>query len=115
MLNLSDEKIIEGILKEFAGLAAHPRKSGHEKAVSDYLASRLRELGAQVHQDKVNNIIADVPASKGCETVPRTILQGHMDMVCVAKPGVAYGSVERSHPDNPGREYPSSRWHQPGS
>ena len=76
MLNLSDEEIIEGILKEFAGLAAHPRKSGHEKAVSDYLASRLRELGAQVHQDKVNNIIADVPASKGCETVPCTILQG---------------------------------------
>ena len=50
MLNLSDEEIIEGILKEFAGLAAHPRKSGHEKAVSDYLASRLRELGAQVYR-----------------------------------------------------------------
>lgn len=94
MLNLSDEEIIEGILKEFAGLAAHPRKSGHEKAVSDYLASRLRALGAQVHQDKVNNIIADVPASKGCETVPRTILQGHMDMVCVAKPGVAYDPLK---------------------
>lgn len=94
MLNLSDEEIIEGILKEFAGLAAHPRKSGHEKAVSDYLASRLRELGAQVHQDKVNNIIADVPASNGCETVPRTILQGHMDMVCVAKPGVAYDPLK---------------------
>lgn len=94
MLNLSDEEIIEGILKEFAGLAAHPRKSGHEKAVSDYLASRLRGLGAQVHQDKVNNIIADVPASKGCETVPRTILQGHMDMVCVAKPGVAYDPLK---------------------
>ena len=94
MLNLSDEEIIEGILKEFAGLAAHPRKSGHEKAVSDYLASRLRALGAQVHQTRSTTSLQDVPASKGCETVPRTILQGHMDMVCVAKPGVAYDPLK---------------------
>jgi dipeptidase D len=88
------EAIIDGIVKEFAGLAAHPRKSGHEKAVSDYLAARLRSLGATVHQDAVNNIIADVPATKGCEKVPLTLLQGHMDMVCVAKPGVKYDPLK---------------------
>lgn len=87
---MENEKIIEGILKEFAGLARHPRKSGHEKAVSDYIADRLRQLGAAVVQDKVNNIIADVPATAGFEDVPLTIIQGHMDMVCVGKPGKEY-------------------------
>ena len=84
---MENEKIIEGVLQEFAGLARHPRKSGHEKEVSDYIAARLRQLGASVVQDEVNNIIADVPATKGYEDVPLTIIQGHMDMVCVAKPG----------------------------
>ena len=28
---MENEKIIEGVLQEFAGLAKHPRKSGHEK------------------------------------------------------------------------------------
>ena len=45
---MENEKIIEGVLQEFAGLARHPRKSGHEKEVSDYIAARLRQLGASV-------------------------------------------------------------------
>ena len=94
VLSAKQDAIIDGIVKEFSGLAAHPRKSGHEKAVSDYLAARLTELGATVHQDAVNNIIADVPATPGCEEVPLTLLQGHMDMVCVAKRGVAYDPLK---------------------
>ena len=90
MLPTNQNDIIDGIVKEFSGMAAHPRKSGHEKEVSDYIVKRLQELGATVHQDAVNNVIADVPATKGCEAAPLTLLQGHMDMVCVAKPGVAY-------------------------
>lgn len=83
--------IIEGILNEFKGLAKHPRPSHHEKAVSDYLKDRLQALGVDdVTQDEVYNIIANVPASKGCENWPRVMLQGHMDMVCVAKPGVDF-------------------------
>ena len=62
-----------------------------EKKVSDYIVSRLHELGIQhVVQDEVYNVIADVPATTGCESYPLTIIQGHMDMVCVAKPGVDY-------------------------
>lgn len=87
----NDAGIIDGVLQEFAGLAKHPRPSHHEKAVSDYIVSRLRQLGVtQIVQDEVYNIIADVPASAGCESWPKVMLQGHMDMVCVAKPGVAY-------------------------
>ena len=88
---MHDNEIIEGIIAEFKGLAKHPRPSHHEKAVSDYIVSRLHELGVtDVIQDDVYNIVANVPATKGCESWPRTVLQGHMDMVCVAKPGVDF-------------------------
>lgn len=65
---MNDHEIIEGVIHEFAGLAKHPRPSHHEKGVSDYIVSRLHELGvADVTQDEVYNVIANVPASKGCE------------------------------------------------
>jgi len=86
----SDSEILEGVLAEFTALAAYPRPSEHEKAVSDYLLRRLRQLGLDPIQDNVYNIIADVPATPGKESVPLTIIQGHMDMVCVAAPGRAY-------------------------
>ena len=73
---MHDNEIIEGIIAEFKGLAKHPRPSHHEKAVSDYIVSRLRELGVtDVVQDDVYNIVANVPASKGCESWPITVLQ----------------------------------------
>ena len=82
--------ILEGVLQEFAPIAQIPRPSGHEKAVSDYLCQRLRELDLTVVQDEKWNIIAELAASKGLEGAPRTILQSHMDMVCVAEDGVTY-------------------------
>lgn len=85
-----DQGILEGVLEEFGKLAAIPRKSGHERAVSDFLKKRLEELGFRAAQDETLNIIADKPASPGFEKAPRTILQGHMDMVCVAEKGYAY-------------------------
>ena len=58
--------IVDGVLAEFEKLAAIPRKSGEEKAVSDFLKSYLTEQGFRVVQDEVNNIIADAPATPGC-------------------------------------------------
>ena len=87
---IDDAKLLETVISEFEALTHIPRPSGHEKAVSDYLKKRFEELGCTVTQDEVLNIIAELPATKGCEAAPRTILQGHMDMVCVAKPGVIY-------------------------
>ncbi len=83
-------RILDGVLKEFGRLAVIPRMSCHEKAVSDFLKGYLEELGCTVVQDEVCNIIADKPASPGFEGAPLVILQGHMDMVCVAKEGYDY-------------------------
>lgn len=77
----------QAIIDEFLELAKIPRKSGHEKAVSDYLFGWADKHGFSVVQDAVNNVIIDKPANPGYEHKPLTILQGHMDMVCVATEG----------------------------
>lgn len=89
-----NNEILEGVLAEFKHLAAIPRKSGHEQAVSDFLKKYLADAGFAVIQDEKNNIIADKPASKGFEKTPLTILQGHMDMVCVAEEGYAFDPLK---------------------
>ena len=88
---VQDKELIELVMEEFKGFAKHPRPSHHEKAISDYLVNRLQALGVtEVVQDEAYNIIAEVPATTGYEKAPLTILQGHMDMVCVAKPGYPF-------------------------
>ena len=84
------EKILDGVLEEFAKLAAIPRPSGHEEQVSNYLKNFFEEHGFEVVQDDSKNIIAEIPASVGKENAPLTILQAHMDMVCVAAEGYEY-------------------------
>ncbi len=91
---MTKSDILQSVMQEFRALAAIPRPSGHEKAVSDYLLAHLEEMGLAVVQDERNNIIADLAASPGRENAPRVILQGHMDMVCVAAPGVSYEPLQ---------------------
>ena len=80
----------DSIIKDFLLLAAIPRKSHHEEAVSLFLKSWAEGKGLDVCRDEAGNIIIDKPASPGFEGAPRTILQAHMDMVCVAEPGREY-------------------------
>lgn len=81
-----DQHIIDNVVDFFVQLTHFPRPSGHEKAVSDHLAAWGRSHAWTVQQDKVHNVIVDIPASAGFEHAPTTILQAHMDMVCVADP-----------------------------
>jgi len=78
------------ILDNFLSLTRIPRKSHHEEAVSRFLYQWALEKGLSACRDQAGNVIVDKPASPGCENAPRTILQGHMDMVCVAEPGRDY-------------------------
>ena len=84
------ETILNGVLAEFEKLAAIPRPSRHEEQVSNYLKRFFETRGLKVVQDGFKNIIAEVPASPGKEDAPLTILQAHMDMVCVAEDGYAF-------------------------
>ena len=88
------DEILEGVLAEFKKLAEIPRPSKHEEKVSAYLYQHLITLGFDVTQDQHHNIIVEVPASEGKENAPLTILQGHMDMVCVAEAGYDYDALK---------------------
>ena len=89
-MNMTDNEILEGVLEEFKNIAKIPRPSGHEKEISDFLRDYFGELGFEPFQDDVNNVIVNTAASGGYEDAPLTILQAHMDMVCVAADGVPY-------------------------
>ena len=82
-----NDEILEGVLNEFKKLAEIPRPSKHEEKISAHLQQDLIKFGFDVTQDKLKNLIVDVPASDGKENAPLTILQSHMDMVCVAEKG----------------------------
>ncbi len=83
-------EILEGVLDEFKNLAAIPRPSKHEERVSNFLKEYLQAQGFQVAQDENKNIVAEIPASPDKKNAPLTILQAHMDMVCVAAENYKY-------------------------
>ena len=85
-----EESVLESVLAEFQEIAKIPRPSGHEEKISTYLYKRIKAMGLDVVQDEKLNIIADKPAAPGYEGVARTVLQAHMDMVCVADEGVRF-------------------------
>ena len=86
----TDAQIIDATLAYFDNLAAIPRQSGNEQQVSNYLFDWAEGRGLNVKQDGANNIIFDVPATDGLDKLPMVGLQAHMDMVCIAAPGIAY-------------------------
>ena len=90
---MTNEEIKESVIQEFAKLAKIPRPSGHEEKVAEFLQGYLKELGLSVVKDEVGNIIADKAASPGCENAPTIVLQGHMDMVCVARKGYEFNPL----------------------
>lgn len=72
----------EPIFDFFSQIAAIPRCSGHEKAISDYLVKFAKSRNLEVIQDSALNVIIKKPGTKGYENAPGVIIQGHMDMVC---------------------------------
>ncbi len=79
--SMSDKEIIDTVVDNFMPLTKVPRPSHHEEKISNWLANWAREQGFETKQDKVYNVMFDVPATKGMENKPLGILQGHMDMV----------------------------------
>ena len=78
------------ILSNFLSLCAIPHKSHHEEAISAFLYDWGVKKGLRTVRDEAGNVILDKPASPGHENAPVTILQAHMDMVCVAEDGREY-------------------------
>ena len=66
----------------FATLCRIPRQSKNEAALREHLRQWAIERGLESTVDTAGNLIIRKPASKGRESVPGTILQAHLDMVC---------------------------------
>lgn len=76
----------EKVFYYFEKICSIPHGSGNIDRLSDYLAAFAGERKLFHIQDEMKNIIIVKDASKGYESAPPVILQGHMDMVAVKKP-----------------------------
>ncbi|WP_295160887.1 aminoacyl-histidine dipeptidase [uncultured Brachyspira sp.] len=72
----------EEVFRWFAEISKIPRKSKHEKQISDFLMLFAKDRNLEAYQDEVYNVIIKKKASKGYENTVPVIIQGHMDMVC---------------------------------
>ncbi|MCH3907268.1 MAG: aminoacyl-histidine dipeptidase [Sphaerochaeta sp.] len=77
----------KNLWKYFLELEQIPRESGNEEGVRRWLLSWAKEHGLQAFADETGNVIIRKDATKGYEHHSPVALQGHMDMVCVKRPG----------------------------
>ncbi|TYP79113.1 aminoacyl-histidine dipeptidase [Paenibacillus methanolicus] len=90
---MNDQPVYTGdslVLRHFERLSAIPRGSGHEKAISYYVADFARQRNCEVLQDDRHNLIIRKPAAPGYESSPPVIFQGHLDMVCEKNKGTEH-------------------------
>lgn len=82
MNNLSNIEPKE-VFRWFYEINQHPRSSGNEQEVSDFLVQFAKDRNLEVYQDEILNVIIKKPGTPGYEKSEPVIIQGHMDMVCV--------------------------------
>ena len=69
------------VWNHFEDLNAVPRPSKKEEKVRQFLKDFGKNLGLEVDEDEIGNIIIKKPATKGFEDRETVILQSHIDMV----------------------------------
>lgn len=74
----------------FAAMSAVPRPSKREERIREHILSVAQEHSLAARTDDAGNVIIDVPASKGRDQAPVTVLQAHLDMVCEKNNGVPH-------------------------
>lgn len=75
------------VFRFFEEICKIPHGSGNVEAISDYLAAFAEARKLEYVQDASKNIIIIKEATPGYEAEAPLLMQGHMDMVAVKKPG----------------------------
>jgi len=71
----------DSLWKFFLALTEIPRPSHHTEKVSKWIQEVGKNLGGEVKADELGNVCIKFPATKGKESLPGIVLQGHLDMV----------------------------------
>jgi dipeptidase D len=79
-----------GLWRHFAALNKIPRPSGQEGAARDYVREVAESFGAEAFEDPYGNTVVRAAARPGAADRQLVAVQTHLDMVCVAAPGVAH-------------------------
>lgn len=75
------------VFQYFEQISRIPRGSGNMEQISNFMVQFAKNEGLFYIQDEMKNVIIVKEATPGYEEEPAVILQGHMDMVTVKKPG----------------------------
>lgn len=86
MINISDHKSIEKVVRFFEEFSAIPHGSGNTSMIADYLVDFAKKRNLDYSRDSADNVVIRKAATKGYEDRPGIIFQGHLDMVAEKKP-----------------------------
>lgn len=75
------------VFRFFEEICSIPHGSGNIDKISDYLVEFAKTRNLEYYQDSVKNVIIIKEATAEYEDKEAIMLQGHMDMVAVKKPG----------------------------
>ena len=95
MSTVADRSAVESLAPQtvwriFSGISAVPRPSKREQKIRAHVKQVAESHKFKVREDRVGNLLIEVPATKGCENAPAVVLQGHLDMVCEKNAGTAH-------------------------
>lgn len=81
------KRVLEGlaparVFEIFEDLTQIPHGSGNLQQISDYCVNFAKNLGLQVRQDELLNVVIVKEASFGYPSDKTVMIQGHIDMVC---------------------------------
>lgn len=86
MISIPEYPELTSPLSFFEEIAAIPHGSGNCSAIASYLVEFAKARSLEYRRDASDNVIIKKPATKGYESRPTVIIQGHTDMVAEKLP-----------------------------
>lgn len=80
----------EILWQRFYEISQVPRPSKKEEKIIKFSRDFFKKHNISFKEDKVGNIVAKLPATKGYENSPVVVLQAHVDMVCEKNKGTEF-------------------------
>lgn len=81
MLSIPEHKNAQKVFHFFEEISKIPHASANVSQIADYIENFAKSRGLWYKRDEANNVIIRKPATKGYESHPTVIFQGHTDMV----------------------------------